>query len=278
MSVGIFFAVLFAALLHASWNALLKFGDDKLQGMVLLSIAHGVIGFLMVLAFPMPDKAAWGWLALSVFFHVWYKYFLMKAYEKGDLSRVYPIARGAAPMIVLAVSVMFLSDPLTRFEILGVATVGFGILLLARGVFTQGEAVALLPLALASALGTAGYSISDGLGARAAGHASGYVGWLFMLDAILFTIWGVAVRGPSVIPKWGIPLGRGLIAGAASVGAYWIAVVAMTKAPIALIATLRETSVLFAVAIGILIMGDKADRGKIIAAGVIILGVVLMRL
>jgi drug/metabolite transporter (DMT)-like permease len=278
MSFGIFLAVLFAAFLHASWNALLKFGSDKLQGMVLLSMAHGVIGFGMVLAFPAPDPKAWGWLSLSVCFHVWYKFFLMKAYEKGDLSRVYPIARGAAPMIVLAISWVFLSDQMTSFEVFGILTVGFGILLLARGVFTNGEATALLPLALASALGTAGYSIADGMGARASGHASGFVGWLFMLDAILFTLWGVWVRGRSVIPRPGPDLYLGFIAGFGSVGAYWIAVVAMTKAPIALIATLRETSVLFAVAIGILIMGDRADRGKIIAAGVIVIGVVLMRL
>ncbi|MDC0109309.1 peptide ABC transporter permease, partial [Amylibacter sp.] len=110
MSISVFIAVLFAAILHASWNAIIKFGNDKLQGMVLLSLAHGIIGFCLVIFFPLPMANAWPWLIASVCFHLWYKLFLTSAYERGDLSRVYPIARGTAPIIVLVFSSIFLID------------------------------------------------------------------------------------------------------------------------------------------------------------------------
>jgi len=174
MTIGVLLAVLFAALLHASWNAIIKFGDDKFQGMVLLSVAHGIIGLIMVLVFPMPSISALPWLAASVAFHLWYKFFLSSAYERGDLSRVYPIARGAAPMMVLIFSGLFLSDVLDVKEIAGIVAVGVGILIMARGVFANGETVTLLPFALASAVGTAGYSIADGMGARVLDRCLGH--------------------------------------------------------------------------------------------------------
>lgn len=277
MTIGVLLAVLFAALLHASWNAIIKFGEDKFQGMVLLSVAHGVIGLIMVLVFPMPAPAAIPWLAASVAFHLWYKFFLSSAYERGDLSRVYPIARGAAPMMVLTFSALFLSDALELKEIIGIVAVGLGILIMARGVFTNEETVTLLPFALASAVGTAGYSIADGMGARASGDASGYVGWLFLLDAILFTLWGIQRQGFAVFPSEKRVWALGFVAGLASVLAYWIAVWAMTIIPIALVAALRETSVMFAVLLGIVFFGEKADRGKLIASAIIISGVLFMR-
>lgn len=277
MSFGIFLAVLFAALLHAAWNAIIKFGADKLQGMVLLSIAHALIGLAMVLAFPLPDRAALKWLAISVVLHLIYKTFLTLAYQKGDLSRVYPISRGTAPVMVLAVSLLFLNDSFSHWQIVGVAFVGFGILLMARGVFTHGEQRDLLPLALVAAMGTAGYTLADGIGARVSLQPSAFVGWVFVLDASLFTLWALIFKGTKVLPRTPRVWALGLVAGAASVLAYWIAVWAMTVAPIALVATLRETSVLFAVLIGVVFLKERYDRGKVIAAIVIICGVVLMR-
>ena len=271
-------SVLFAALLHASWNAIVKFGDDKMQGMVLLSIAHGLIGLVMIAVFPIPAPESWWLLAGSVLFHLIYKSFLTLAYTRGDLSRVYPIARGTAPMIVLGVSLFMLPDRVTGLQTAGILLVGAGIILMARGVFTQGEERTLLPYALLAAVGTAGYSLFDGLGARASGSVSGYIGWLFFLDAFLFTAGGLAVRGRQVLPQSGRIWMLGMIAGACSVAAYWIAVWAMTLAPIAVVTALREVSVLFAVLIGVVFFKDKADVGKIVAAVVIVAGVIAIRL
>jgi len=277
MSIGIFTAVLFAAILHAAWNAIVKFGTDKLQGMVLLSIAHALIGLAMVLAFPLPDRASLIWLILSVILHLAYKTFLTLAYQKGDLSRVYPISRGTAPVMVLIVSLLLLNDKFTQWQVAGVALIGLGILLMARGVFAHGERRDLLPYALAAAMGTAGYTLADGIGARLSMSPSAYIGWIFLLDASMFTVWALTFKGLKVIPKEPRVLALGLLAGTASVGAYWIAVWAMTVAPIALVAALRETSVLVAVLIGVFFLKEKADKGKIISALVIVLGVILMR-
>jgi drug/metabolite transporter (DMT)-like permease len=277
MSFGIFLAVLFAAFLHATWNAIVKFGVNKLQGMVLVSIAHALIGLMMVISFPLPDRAALGWLAISVVLHLIYKTFLTLAYQNGDLSRVYPISRGTAPVIVLIVSLLFLSDIFTIWQIVGVFVVGFGILMMAHGVFANDEQRELLPFALGAAMGTAGYSLADGIGARVSMQPSAFIGWVFVLDASLFTLWALAFKGFEILPKQPRVWALGLIAGSASVGAYWIAVWAMTVAPIALIATLRETSVLFAVLIGVLYLKERYDKTKVLAAFVIVCGVVLMR-
>ena len=278
MTSFVFVAVLIAALLHACWNAIIKFGDDKLQGMVLLSVAHGLIGLMLIAIFPIPSKESWWLLAGSVLFHLMYKTFLTFAYMRGDLSRVYPIARGTAPMIVLVISLIALSDVVLASQIFGIVLVGLGIMLMAWGVFAHGEERALVPYALLAAVGTAGYSVFDGLGARASGTVSGYIGWLFFLDAFLFTVGGVAIKGHAVLPKSVKIWMLGLIAGVCSVAAYWIAVWAMTLAPIALVTALREVSVLFAVLIGVLFFKDKAMVGKIFAGLVIVAGVIAIRL
>ena len=278
MTSFVFVAVLIAALLHACWNAIIKFGDDKLQGMVLLSVAHGLIGLMLIAIFPIPSKESWWLLAGSVLFHLMYKTFLTFAYMRGDLSRVYPIARGTAPMIVLVISLIALSDLMLASQIFGIVLVGLGIMLMAWGVFAHGEERALVPYALLAAVGTAGYSVFDGLGARASGTVSGYIGWLFFLDAFLFTVGGVAIKGHAVLPKSVKIWMLGLIAGVCSVAAYWIAVWAMTLAPIALVTALREVSVLFAVLIGVLFFKDKAMVGKIFAGLVIVAGVIAIRL
>lgn len=278
MTTTVFIAVLFAALLHASWNAAVKFGRDRFQGMMLLSLGHGAVGFAMILAYPVPARDAWWLLAGSVCFHLLYKLFLTAAYNRGDLSRVYPIARGTAPIFVLGVGALVLADTVSTLQVAGILGVGMGILLLARGVVLHGESLSLIPFALVSAVGTAGYSIFDGLGARASGAPSGYVGWLFLLDALIFMAIGFAWKGRAAVPADPRPWALGLFAGALSVGAYWIAVWAMTVAPIALVAALREVSVLFAVLIGIVFFGERADRGKLAAAAVIVAGVVLIRL
>ncbi|MBT7907521.1 MAG: peptide ABC transporter permease [Marinovum sp.] len=272
--MSIFLAVLFAALLHACWNAIIKFGDDKFQGMLLLSFGHIFFGLFLIALYPVPDPQSWLFLLGSVLCHLIYKFFLTFAYIKGDLSRVYPIARGTAPMIVLTISLLFLPDAVGTLQIGGILLIGLGILLMARGVISHKEKQALIPFALMAAVGTAGYSLFDGLGARAAGTALGYVGWLFFLDSSLFVIGGFALRGRAIIPKSKLVWVQGLLASGASVAAYSIAVWAMTVAPIAVITALREISVLFAVIIGIFFFKENASLEKLISALMIVAGVI----
>ena len=277
MTVWVLVAVMAAAFMHATWNALIKLGTSKLTSMLILTVVQGGFGLIIVLTRPMPDPHVWLWLLASGVFHSAYKLFLAYAYEQGDLSRVYPIARGTAPMVVLVISALFLADKIAGWEYVGIIILGLGILLMARGVFSSGESRKLLPFALGSAMATAGYSIVDGLGAREAGDAVAYVGWLFALDAVFFTPCCLALRGRSVLQANRKAWIMGSIAAVFSYGAYAIAVWAMTVAPIALVAALRETSILFAVLIGAVAFGEKMNLQKGIAAALIVAGVIVTR-
>lgn len=278
MSFSIFLAVLGAAFLHALWNALLRVKGSKLSAMMRLSVLEIPIGLVVITILPMPNLDAWPWVLAAGCVHFLYKGFLALAYEQGDLSRVYPLARGAAPMAVALISAAFLADQIPVQGYAGIALLGLGILLMARGVFTDGESRRLLPFALGSAAATAAYTLIDGMGARIAGDAVAYVGWTYVVDGILFAGGMVLWRGTSPLRaslrEWGI----GGAAAVASFGAYSISIWAMTKAPIALVAALRETSILFAVLIGWLWFKERMTKGKAIASALIVGGVIITRL
>lgn len=279
MSAFVFFSVLGAALLHAGWNALIRIVASKVTTMLVMTLVQGGIGATLVLLLhDWPTGEVWMWLAASGVFHAGYKIFLAFAYEHGDLSRVYPLARGTAPLIVLGVSAVLLAEDLRTLDVIAILILGLGILAMGRGVFTAGESRRLVPLAIASAAMTAGYSIVDGLGARVAGNAAMFVAWLFVLDALFFTPTVLYLRGRSVMRAslgvWAL----GSVAAVFSYAAYAIAVWAMTEAPIALVTALRETSILFAVLIGWLAFGERMDRTKALAAMLIVAGVILTRL
>lgn len=278
MTLGVFLAINCAALLHAGWNAIIKTGVSKQTSMFLLTIGHALIGIIVALNKPFPVPEVWPWLIASGLIHMMYQLFLAYAYEQGDLSRVYPIARGAAPMIVAVVGFVFLSDDMNVIEYVGVLVLGLGIVFMARGVLQNGESRKLLPFAFGSALATAGYTLADGLGARVSGDPLQYVGWLMVLSAVFYAPTAILLRGTHVIRASRRDWFFGLLAAAASFAAYAIAVWAMTVAPLVLVAALRETSILFAVLIGWLLFGDRMDRSKLIATALIVLGVILTRL
>ncbi|MEY5038732.1 MAG: hypothetical protein RL472_1838 [Pseudomonadota bacterium] len=271
-------AVLGAAFLHALWNSLLKVGTSRMGAMVILSIGEIPIGLAVALALPPLDWQVAPWVLGAGCAHFFYKLFLTYAYERGDLSRVYPIARGSAPLVVGVVSPYFLTDVITPVEFAGIAVLGAGILLMARGVFASGENRRLIPYALGSACATASYTLIDGQGARVAGDAVAYIAWVFVIDGLFFAAGMLAWKGAAVLPRQPRAWGIGMIAAAASYGAYAVSVWAMTIAPIAVVAALRETSILFAVLIGWLVFGERMTRGKALAALVIVSGVMLTRL
>ncbi len=278
MSIWILLAVLGAAFLHALWNALIKLGTSKVGAMVILSAVEVPIGLIVASTRPWPPMAALPWILAAACTHFFYKFFLTYAYERGDLSRVYPIARGSAPLIVGLFGAAFLADTVTRGQYAGIAVLGLGIALMARGVFTQAESRKLLPFALGSAAATATYTLIDGLGARVSGDAIGYVAWVFVADGFLFPAFMLLLRGRSVVPASPRAWLVGSFASLASYGAYAISIWAMTIAPIAVVAALRETSILFAVLIGWLAFGERMTKDKAIASCLIVGGVILTRL
>ncbi len=278
MTTGVFLAVLGAAFLHALWNALIKSGSSRVGAMVILSVWEIVLGLVMSAPHGVPELRIVPWLLGAGTFHLIYKTCLTFAYEHGDLSRVYPLARGTAPMAVLIIGALFLGEEVEALEASGIVVLGLGILGLASGVFRSGESKTLIPYALGAAFGTAGYTLLDGFGARAGGDPAAYVAWLFVLDGITYLVLMGLRRGRGVFPPLGKAWAVGAAGGAASYGAYAIAIWAMTLAPIPLVAALRETSILFAVLIGAVVFRERMTMGKWGSVGLIVGGVILTRI
>ena len=279
MDLVVFWAVLAAAFLHASWNALIKVGLDHFLAIVLLGLVQSAIALVLLPFFPLPAAAAWPWILASAVLHAGYKLFLIKAYAHGDLSQVYPLARGTAPLIVAIIGATLLGETATLLRSLAVAMIGLGIIVMA---LKGGTGPARIPrLVLFYALGTAGftaaYTLVDAVGARLSGSASGYALWMFTFDGAAMGLIALTARGKDVF----MPLLRswrsGVAGGAMSLGSYWVAIWAFTKAPVALVAALRETSVLFAMLIGLVVMHEPVGRWRWGAAGLIVSGIALMR-
>lgn len=278
MPLSVLLAVLAAAFLHAAWNALVRTGANRIATMMALSAVQAGIGAAVAIGSGLPAPAVWPWLLASGAIHSAYKSFLALAYEHGDLSRVYPLARGTAPLITLAVGLAALDEAIAPVEAAGVVVLGLGILFLARGVWTSGESRRMLPFAFGSACATAGYTIVDGLGARVSGDAVMFVAWLFVIDGVIFAAVMLLLRGEGSLPR-GRPVWLAGAAGAAaSYASYAVAVWAMTRAPIALVAALRETSILFAVLIGWGLLGERMTRPRAVSVAMIAGGVALTRL
>jgi len=278
LTFAVFLWVLAAALLRAIWNAIVKTGGSKVTGMFMVALGNGVVGLCVVATRDIPGADIWLWIIASGFIRMLYLVFLGYAYEHGDLSRVYPIARGAAPLFVLLVGGFFLADVISRAELIGILVLGFGILLMARGALASGENRRLVPFAIGSAMATAAYSIVDGIGARLSGDPIAFVGWALLATALFYAPVAVHFKGVSVLRADRSTWVAGAIAGVASYLAYSIVVWAMTKAPIALVTALRETSILFAVLIGWLVFSERMDSGKALAALLIVGGAVLTRI
>lgn len=280
MDLGVFLAVLAAAACHAGWNAIVKTGLDRFLSVALISLAVSAIATCAAPFVQVPSYAAWPWLALSVCLHTGYKLFLVQAYRAGDLAQVYPIARGTAPLLVTGVMAFAFGETPSMAAAFGITLLVAGIWLMsARGgrdlARLEGRAIAF---ALATSLFIAGYTLVDGLGARVNGDPHGFVVWLFLLEGPLVLAILLARRGAGVLRRLAPFWASGLAGGAMSLGAYWIVIWAMTVAPIALVAALRETSVLFALAISVTVLREPATRWRVLAALAILAGVGAIRL
>jgi len=271
--------VLCAALLHATWNALIKSGNDKLLDSILLCVTAGILALAALPFLPLPAAASWPLLIASTVIHVVYFCLVAFAYRVADLSFVYPLMRGSAPLFTALFAAVMLGEPLAVGGWLGVFLLCVGVLVLAL----DSRRAANIPCSawtfgLGNAAVIVGYTVVDGIGVRASGNAWSYVCWLFTLTALPMLAMGWAMRRKAIVL---LPLGawgKGFIGGACSIGSYGLALWAMTQAPIALIAALRETSVLFGTAIAALLLHEKFGRMRWLAAGFVVAGAVAMKL
>lgn len=278
METHVFAAVLFAALLHAGWNSVVKLGLDRMSAVLLLAIVQALIAAPILPFVPRPADEAWPWIIVAAVLHTGYKVFLVQAYAHADLSQAYPLARGTAPLIVTLVSVAVLGVSLDLTSGLAVLCISAGILVMAVRGSPDGR---MRGKALFYAIGTAGftasYTLVDGIGARIAGTSSGFVLWMVIGDAVGMIGYALWTRGSAafraMLPAWQ----TGVAAGAMSLGSYWIAVWAFTQAPIALVAALRESSILFAVLIAAFVLREPVSGWRWLSACAIAGGVALMK-
>lgn len=278
MSSIVFLAVIGAALLHAAWNALVKSGTDKILSMGAVVLGHLPLAFIALPFVPLPTQESLPYLFGGIGLHFGYQLFLLKSYQTGDLTQVYPIARGSAPLIVALFSVLFLGVDLEFAEITAIVIIGAGITSLALVRRADGQQNGnAVKLALITGLFIASYSLIDGLGARIAETPLGFYSWLAIGNGLVMVIY-LAISEPRMlikIPRKGLHIM--LMGGGASFIAYALVIWAFTQAPIALVTALRETSIIFALLMGVFFLKERLDLMKIVSTFLTLVGVALLR-
>ena len=291
--------VVVAALAHASWNALVKSDDDRLVTLGAVNAVRFLLCIPIVLVLPLPAGASWPFLAASAILHVGYYTFLISAYRYGDLSKVYPLARGLSPLIVAAGAFAFAGERLGPIALAGVAVVCAGIASLsfggvgaapaggnrerARSAANAGDDVAQarrdrrgLVFAAGTALFIAAYTVTDAMGARLSGNAVSYVAWLAILDGLPMLIAAAAVRRAALAHHLVARMGKSAAGGMLQLVAYGLVVWALTLAPMAAVSALRETSVLFAAIIGVKLLDEPLGTRRITAAALVAAGIMMI--
>lgn len=270
--------VLCAALMHATWNAIVKSDRDPLASFGLVLIAGGVLGLLVVPFVPLPAPASWKFLAASTVIHYFYYFFLLRAYEHGDLSHVYPIARGVGPTLVAIFSNALIGEQISLQSGVGVGLVSLGIIGLALGNGWRAFGGRATFFAILTGMTIAGYTVADGTGVRNAGNPLSYIAWLNVVEGPWVFLVAVYVRRSALLPYLKAQWWRGSLGGVVAALGYGIAIWALSLGAMANVAALRETSVLFAALMGTLLLGEKFGAKRVMAALVIVAGLLLMNL
>ena len=279
MSLTIFILVILAAFLHAVWNVMVKNFEDKVISVSAIVFGHVPMAILVMLFLPSPTLESIPYIILSAIIHQGYQYYLISAYKIGDLTRVYPIARGTGPIVATLISITFLGLLISKFQILSISLICFGIIIL--GLFSKdllkNNKTVVYSLATGFFIGS--YSLADGYGARISLSPLSFLGWSFILNAMIFPFTLKFMNYSNVFSRvfkeakvvfW--------VGGTLSYIVYAIVVWAFTKAPIPLVAALRESGIIFSIVIGIFFLNEKISIYKIISIILIFLGVVGLKI
>jgi len=279
MTITVMLAVLLGALLHAGWNALIRSSTDRTLDTVLVVASAGVIAACLLPIAPLPAAASWPYLMASGLIHVAYFMLVALSYRHGELSFAYPIMRGSAPAISALAAAWLLAEAPAPAGWAGILLISGGVVLLAgdswrTGVFHGRTAL----FALSTAAIIVIYTLVDGVGARLSGHAAAYTGWVFVLTTIpllaLFLYLNPVSTAKHLRQHWR----RGLFGGACTLGSYALALWAMTQAPIALVAALRETSVVFGALIAAILLHEQISRTRWVAILTVVAGAIAIKL
>jgi drug/metabolite transporter (DMT)-like permease len=273
MSAVVIGLALFAAILHAAWNAFLRSGGDRLWTVTVMSFASTVFALPLLFIYPLPASGAWLYIILSAVLQVGYSVFLVAAYRYGELGQVYPIVRGTVPLLVTLGAFIITGDQLNPYQIAGVVLVAAGIMSLALG---KGRASTSILYALATGAIIAAYATVDSIGVRQTGQSGAYTAWVLVLYGAFLPAAFLALRRRLVVdfraPDTWKALGGGLVA----MIAYGVVVAAFALGPAGPITALRETSVVFAVLIGWMFLGETLTAWRILACLIVAAGAILL--
>jgi drug/metabolite transporter (DMT)-like permease len=265
---------LFAAILHATWNAFLRSGADRLWTVTLMSLSMMIVAAPFAFFLPLPPVGAWPWLLLSSVLQVGYSVFLVAAYRHGELGQVYPVMRGSVPLLVTLGGFLFMSEHPGMKSLIGICLIAAGIMSLALG---KGRAsVGSLGFALATSLFIASYATVDAIGVRTTGDARVYALWIYLLYGGLMVLSYVAIRGRLSFGLHSPETWKAFGGGMVSLLAYGAVIAAFALGPVGPITALRETSVVFAALIGWLFLGEALTARRILACVVVAAGAILI--
>jgi drug/metabolite transporter (DMT)-like permease len=270
--------VLLAALLHASWNAMAKSGGTPQFSIASYRLVSAFCCLPLLFYFPIPLAASWPMVLASTAIHTAYYLTLSKSYRSGDLSQVYPLFRGLAPVLVVLGAALFAQEYLAPGAMLGISLVSAGLISIT---FSGGVIGKIPPLALRWGLATslliAAYTVTDGIGVRAAGNPFSYIVWLFALEPVPLGLWLLATDRRGWFSYMRAKPGKICAGALAAAAAYGMVIYAMGVAPMGMVSSLRETSVIFAALIGSLLFHEPFGRQRIVAATLVCCGVVLIK-
>jgi drug/metabolite transporter (DMT)-like permease len=275
MSLLVFCVILFSAALHAGWNAIVKGGRDTLLTTILVATSGATIGIVTLPFLPPIAAAAWPYLAISAVLEIAYYALVAAAYRHADMSRAYPLMRGTPPLLVALVSTLALGMGLSLTGWLGVALISAGLLSLTLG--GVGGNPRGIQFAMINALVIASYTLVDGFGVRASGSPIAYTMWIFVLTGVPLAAWAL-IRRPDILLYARANWPYGLAGGFGTVISYGLILWSMTMAPIALVAALRETSILFGTLIAVLVLKERVTRARLIAVLIIAAGAAVLKL
>lgn len=267
--------VLTAAVFHAGWNALIKGTSERMVLLGVISMVNVAVGLVLICIVPLPAQASWPYIAASTLIHFAYYGFLLLSYRLGDLSQVYPVARGIAPVLVALGAYFFAGEQLPPTAWSGILIVSFGISMLAWGIERSRAGGKALMAALLTGFMIASYSVVDGIGVRLAEGALGYIGWLFFFEGYVAIF--IFYRERAKLRKVDLSIYRlGIFGGLLSAGAYGLVIFAKTLAPLGSVSAVRESSVIFTALIGVFLLGERPWKIRVAAAMLVVSGVVVL--
>lgn len=277
----VYAAVLAGALLHAVWNALIKGSDDTWLSAINIAVWSCVLAVGLLPWLPQPEPASWPFILASLILQVSYMRLVARVYKIADMSVGYPVMRGTAPLLVAAVSMLFLQEALGSWALAGILAICAGILCIGLPLGRlgrQAQGVSGLTPALLNAAVIAAYTLVDGAGVRLSQAPAAYTLWIFVAQGLVMLAMGLSTRGTGLLPTLMRRWPSGLLGGAGSLISYGTALWAMTLAPIPVVAALRETSILFGMLISGWILREKLTTQRLLGAGAVVLGAVLLRM